>query len=175
LNVAEWRRVGGLVKAITGGGFDASQTRIRAYCGDRSGYDVTTGAEWGIFNLEGTDALPDTSEVSIVNDYVTGWLCTIGVLEALRRRSIEGGSWRVQTSLTRVSLWLLSLGIFDKDYMTRTKGSTDEHKFVDPDLFTAETPMGSYQGLGEQVYMMRTPGRFHTVVTPKGSAKAAWL
>jgi CoA-transferase family III len=141
----------------------------------RSGYDVTTGAEWGIFDLEGTDELPDTSEVSIVNDYVTGWLCTVGVLEALRRRSIEGGSWRVQTSLTRVSLWLLSLGIFDKDYMTRTKGSTDEHKFVDPDLFTAETPMGSYQGLGEQVYMMRTPGRFHTVVAPKGSAKAAWL
>jgi crotonobetainyl-CoA:carnitine CoA-transferase CaiB-like acyl-CoA transferase len=141
----------------------------------RSGYDVTTGAEWGIFNLEGTDEMPDTSQVKIVNDYVTGWLCAVGVLEALRRRSIEGGSYRVQTSLSRVSLWLLSLGIFDKDYMNKTRGSTDEHSFGDPDLFTAETVCGSYQGLGEQVYMMRTPGRYHTVLTPKGSSKPVWL
>ncbi len=141
----------------------------------RVGYDVTTGAEWGIFNLEGTDAAPRESQIKIVNDYVSGWLATVGILEALRRRSIEGGSYRVLVSLTRVSLWLLSLGIFDKDYVHRTIGSGDEHSFVDPDLFTAETPCGSYQGLTEQVYMMRTPGAYHTVVVPRGSSKPVWL
>ncbi len=141
----------------------------------RVGYDVTTGAEWGIFNLEGTDDRPEESQIKIVNDYVSGWLATVGILEALRRRSIEGGSYRVQVSLTRVSLWLLSLGIFDKNYMLKTIGSNDEHTFVDPDLFTAECPCGSYQGLTEQVYMMRTPGAYHTTVLPRGSSKPVWL
>jgi len=47
---------------------------------------------------------------------VVGWLGTVGVLEALRRRAIEGGSYRVVVSLTRTVLWLLSMGIFDKAY-----------------------------------------------------------
>src|SRR5260221_7053975 len=40
--------------------------------------------------------------------------------EALRRRSIEGGSYRVVVSLTRTVLWLLSMGIFDKAYAQET-------------------------------------------------------
>lgn len=142
---------------------------------NRVGYDVTTGAEWGLFNLEGSDDAPRESQIKIVNDYVSGWLATVGILEALRRRSSEGGSYRVLVSLTRVSLWLLSLGIFDKDYVNKMIGSSDEHTFVDPDLFTAETPCGSYQGLTEQVYMMRTPGAYHTTVVPRGSSKPVWL
>jgi glycine/D-amino acid oxidase-like deaminating enzyme len=58
----------------------------------------------------------------------------------------EGGSYRVVVSLTRTVLWLLS-GIFDKAYAKATAGSTDEHTYIAPDLFTAETPLGSYQGM----------------------------
>jgi hypothetical protein len=46
-------------------------------------YDVTTGAEWGIFNLEGSDDAPRESQIKIVNDYVSGWLATVGILESL--------------------------------------------------------------------------------------------
>ena len=35
-------------------------------------------------------------------------------------------------------------------------GSSDEHTYVAPDLFTAETPLGSYQGMTDQVVMSRT-------------------
>jgi hypothetical protein len=63
----------------------------------------------------------------------------------VRRRAIEGGSYRVVVSLTRTVLWLLSLGIFDKAYAKATAGSTEEHSYVAPDLFTAETPLGTYQ------------------------------
>jgi hypothetical protein len=72
-------------------------------------------------------------------------------MSALRRRAIEGGSYRVVVSLTRVTLWLLSLGIFDKKYAHATAGSSDEHTYVGPDLFTADTPLGLYQGVTEQV------------------------
>jgi len=106
---------------------------------------------------------------------VVGWLGTVGVLEALRRRSIEGGSYRVGVSLTRTVLWLLSMGIFDKAYAREAADSTDEHGYVAPDLFTAETPLGTYQGMTDQVVLSRTPGAFRTVLVPRGSSKPEWL
>jgi hypothetical protein len=72
-------------------------------------------------------------------------------------------------------LWLLSLGIFDKAYAQRVAGSTDEHALVAPDLFSAETPLGRYQGLTDQVVLSRTPGSFTTVLVPRGSSKPEWL
>jgi hypothetical protein len=81
----------------------------------------------------------------------------------------------VVVSLTRTVLWLLSLGIFDKAYANETAGSADEHALVAPDLFTAETPLGTYQGLTDQVVLSRTPGSFRTVLVPRGSSKPEWL
>ena len=54
--------------------------------------------------------------ITVVCDYIAGWLTTVGITTAFRRRAIEGGSYRVVVSLTRTTLWLLSLGIFDKKY-----------------------------------------------------------
>ena len=53
--------------------------------------------------------------------------------------------------------------------------SSDEHAYVAPDLFTAETPLGTYQGITDQVIMSRTPGSFSTVLVPRGSSKPEWL
>jgi crotonobetainyl-CoA:carnitine CoA-transferase CaiB-like acyl-CoA transferase len=106
---------------------------------------------------------------------VVGWLGTVGILAALRRRAIEGGSYRVVVSLTRTVLWLLSLGIFDKSYAKATAGSSEEHRYVEPDLFTAETPLGTYRGMTDQVVMSRTAGSFNTVLVPRGSSKPEWL
>jgi hypothetical protein len=78
-------------------------------------------------------------------------------------------------SLTRTVLWLLSLGIFDKEYAKATADSTDEHTYVAPDLFTAETPIGTYQGMTDQVLMSPTSGAFRTVMAPRGSSKPEWL
>jgi hypothetical protein len=82
---------------------------------------------------------------------------------------------RVTVSLTRTVLWLLSLGIFDKAYAKATAGSSDEHTYIAPDLFTAETPLGTYQGMTDQIVMPRTPGAFRTVLVPRGSSKPEWL
>jgi hypothetical protein len=56
-----------------------------------------------------------------------------------------------------------------------TAGSSEEHSDVAPDLFTAETPLGTYQGMTDQVRMSRTPGSFNTVLVPRGSSKPEWL
>jgi crotonobetainyl-CoA:carnitine CoA-transferase CaiB-like acyl-CoA transferase len=139
------------------------------------GFDEIGATVSGLFTIEGSPTRPKTPPIVPICDNVVAWLGTTGILAALRRRAIEGGSYRVVVSLTRTVLWLLSLGIFDKAYAKATAGSTDEHTYIAPDLFTAETPLGSYQGMTDQIVMSRTPGSFRTVLVPRGSSKPEWL
>src|SRR5215475_8783684 len=142
---------------------------------DRTGFDETGAAVAGVFCNEGTPTHPKSPPIIPICDNVVGWFGTVGVLAALRRRAVEGGSYRVTVSLTRTVLWLLSLGIFDKAYAQAAAGSSDAHAYIAPDLFTAETPLGTYQGLTDQMVMSRTPGSFRTVLVPRGSSKPEWL
>ena len=142
---------------------------------NRPGFDEIGATVAGLFAIEGSLTNPKQPPIVPICDNVVGWLGTVGVLAALRRRAVEGGSYRVVVSLTRTVLWQLALGIFDKAYAQATTGSTDEHKNVAPDVFTAETPLGTYQGLDEQVYLPKSPGSCRTVLVPRGSSKPEWL
>src|SRR6267154_1421118 len=142
---------------------------------NRPGFDEIGSAVSGLFTIEGSPTQPKQPPIVPIADNVVGWLGTTGILAALRRRAIEGGSYRVVVSLTRTVLWLLSLGIFDKTYAKATAGSSDEHTYIAPDLFTAETPLGTYQGMTDQIVLSRTPGAYRTVLVPRGSSKPEWL
>jgi crotonobetainyl-CoA:carnitine CoA-transferase CaiB-like acyl-CoA transferase len=142
---------------------------------NRPGFDEIGAAVSGVFTIEGTPTHPKSPPIVPICDNVVGWLGTVGILAALRRRAVEGGSYRVVVSLTRTVLWQLSLGIFDRAYAQETAGSTEEHRDIAPDLFTAETPLGTYQGMTDQVVMSRTPGAYRTVLVPHGSSKPEWL
>jgi crotonobetainyl-CoA:carnitine CoA-transferase CaiB-like acyl-CoA transferase len=142
---------------------------------NRVGFDESAGAVTGFNFIEGSDEEPRLSSVKVVNDYISGWLANIGALAALRRRAIEGGSYRVTVSLTRTCLWMLSLGLFDSAFARETAGSTDEHTYVPPELFQARTPLGHYQGVTEQVQMAKTPGEYSTILIPRGSSEPRWL
>lgn len=142
---------------------------------DRPGFDEVGAAVSGVFAIEGTLTKPSSPPIIPICDNAVGWLGTVGILAALRRRAVEGGSYRVTVSLTRSVLWLMSLGIFDKDYARATAGSSEEHANVAPELFTAETALGTYQGITDQVVMSRPLGSFRTVLVPQGSSKPEWL
>lgn len=142
---------------------------------DRAGFDQTAGAVSGVMTLEGTESAPRLPPVMVVNDNIVAWLATTGVVAALQQRAREGGSYRVHVSLTRVSLWLYSLGLFDKDYANAVAGTGREHVQPEPELFVADTPAGTYQGVTDQVKMSRTPGRYRTVLVPRGTSKPEWL
>ncbi|RYY93529.1 MAG: carnitine dehydratase [Comamonadaceae bacterium] len=119
---------------------------------DRPGFDQTAGCVTGVMTVEGTPAAPKLPSIMVVNDYLGAWLLTTGITAALMRRATEGGSWRVHVSLTRLSLWLYSLGLFDKAYAHATANSSghgDRHRYLDPEVFRADTPMGAYQGVNE--------------------------
>lgn len=142
---------------------------------DRLGFDQTAGSLVGMMHLEGDGDRPMLPPIMVVNDYIVSWLLTTGTLEALARRAAHGGSYRVHVSLTRAALWILSLGIFDREYAHATAGRGAEHRYLDPETFTAETPLGRYRGVTDQVRMSRTPGRYRTVLVPRGSCRPEWL
>jgi hypothetical protein len=39
-------------------------------------------------------------------------------------------------------------------------GTPGQHEYLDPETFTAATPLGEYQGVADQVAMSATPGRY---------------
>jgi crotonobetainyl-CoA:carnitine CoA-transferase CaiB-like acyl-CoA transferase len=79
-----------------------------------SGFDQTAGGASGVLALEGSVEEPKLPEIFVVNDFISYWVGMVGAIAALRRRAMEGGSYRVRVSLARVSLWLLQMGIFNK-------------------------------------------------------------
>src|ERR1700733_13970027 len=68
---------------------------------NRVGFDEIGAAVSGLFSIEGSPTQPKSPAIIPICDNVVGWLGTVGVLEALRRRATEGGSYRVVVSLTR--------------------------------------------------------------------------
>ncbi|MEV6607948.1 CoA transferase [Kutzneria sp. NPDC051319] len=141
----------------------------------RVGFDQTAGSLVGMMNLEGSDEGPKLPPILVVNDYIVSWLMATGAAEALARRAVEGGSYRVHVSLTRAALWILSMGVFDQAYAAETAGSVEQHRYLDPETFTVDTPLGAYQGVTEQVRMSRTPGRYAVPLVPRGASRPVWL
>jgi crotonobetainyl-CoA:carnitine CoA-transferase CaiB-like acyl-CoA transferase len=141
------------------------------------GFDQSAGSIVGMMNLEGGDGPPALPPILVVNDYIVSWLLTAGIVEALARRAVAGGSYRVHVSLTRAALWILSLGIFERSFAHATAEGAggEEHRYLDPELFTAQTPLGFYQGVTDQVRMSVTPGRYRFVLVPRGSSPPEWL
>ena len=57
---------------------------------NRPGFDEIGAAVSGVFCIEGTPTLPKSPVIVPVCDNVVGWLGTVGILEALRRRAKRG-------------------------------------------------------------------------------------
>ena len=145
---------------------------------NRVGFDQTAGALAGVMLAEGQDVngerVPGLPAVPVVNDYITAWFLELGILRALTLRARFGGSYKVTVSLTRVALWLQSLGTFDREYSADVAGREVGHELLAPNTFTAHTPLGLYQGVTEQVQMSRTPGYYTHPLMPRGSDRPAW-
>jgi crotonobetainyl-CoA:carnitine CoA-transferase CaiB-like acyl-CoA transferase len=142
---------------------------------DRIGYDQNAGGATGILTREGTMEKPELTEIFVVNDYAMSWLAAMAVMATIKRRAIEGGSYRIHISLARLSLWLIQLGIFDKDYAAEIGSTTGDHAYLDPEVFQADTPQGRYQGVTDQVHMSGSPGSYAFPLVPRGSSEARWL
>ncbi|MDR2236853.1 MAG: CoA transferase [Chryseobacterium sp.] len=148
---------------------------------ERVGFDVSAGALVGPYWLEslgGTYKKVDephvTPQIGIINDYMAAWLAVVGILQALKLRATEGGSYKVSVSLSRTVAWQLGMGIFDQKFAYDKANSDDEHSYILPDFIKEQTPMGFYQGVSEQVEMTRTPGKYKHLLDPLKSSQPKW-
>src|SRR5258708_8025248 len=91
---------------------------------NRPGFDEIGATVSGLFALEGSLSSPKQPPIVPICDNVVGWLGTVGVLAALRRRTVEGGSYKDVVSLTRTVLWQLALATFDRAYVHTTSRSS---------------------------------------------------
>jgi len=98
----------------------------------------------------------------------------MAVTATLKRRALEGGSYRIHISLARLSIWLLEMGIFDKTYAHQVGNSQGDHAYLSPEIFEADTPCGLYLGVTDQVKMSATPGFYKVPVVPRGSSRPEW-
>ena len=103
-----------------------------------------------------------------VNDYTTAYFAAYGVLEALRRRAVEGGSWHVQVSLTQTSMWFQNLGLIE--------GVGSETKLGDVTDFleTHDTPYGEMRHLAPSLHMSETEPYWAFGSRPLGSDSPEW-
>jgi CoA-transferase family III len=100
-------------------------------------------------------------------DHGTGYLLAFGVVDALRRRAIDGGSWRVRASLARTRHWLERLGRID---------ATD---IAEPDvpadlLLDLDTPTGPVTLVRPPGSLNETPPYWATPPVPLGHDEPTW-
>jgi hypothetical protein len=140
----------------------------RGPCARRAGWEQLAQSTTGIAWLEGGPETPRLLPAAAA-DYTTGYLAAYGALEALRRRTTEGGSWLVEVSLCRTAMWLRDLG------GGLDPGAASGLPAIAPLQVTTPTPWGALTHLAPVVRLSDVPVRWELPTTPLGHHPATWL
>lgn len=135
----------------------------------RPGWEQLAQTASGVALDEGTPEAPRLIAAA-ATDYTTGYLASLGVMTALKRRALEGGSYHVRASLCQTANWLYSFGLFD-----RTAALPEMNFGMATDYMTrSESGFGPLHHLTPILQMSQTPPRWEQVTVPLGSHGAAW-
>ena len=106
-------------------------------------------------------------------DYCTGYLMAFGAMVALARRSREGGSWLVRTSLAQIGKWIVELGEVPTAVLKDTPAefAADE---LEGWSSTSETPSGRLSHLKPVVQLSQTPPYWARPSVPLGYHPPVW-
>ena len=134
----------------------------------RPGWEQLSQTVTGICAGEGEPGRPRLLAAAAA-DYTTGYLAALGTMAALRRRSIEGGSWHVRASLCQTAMWIGSDG--------PSMDPSDAAGLPDltPWLVTEETAFGTLSHLTPVAQLSKTPGHWATPVVPLGTHEPRWV
>jgi crotonobetainyl-CoA:carnitine CoA-transferase CaiB-like acyl-CoA transferase len=102
-------------------------------------------------------------------DYTTGNLSALGILVALARRAVEGGSYHVRVSLSQTGMWIDSLGRSD----ALGAGIAPE-ELADMQI-QSETPFGRVTHLAPVLRLSETQPHWALPTVPLGTHEASWL
>ena len=146
---------------------DLSAWGRRGPWASRRGFDSLVQMATGLADSDGTAMSAPTPLPAQALDHATGWLTAFAVIAAIRRRSDEGGSWHVATSLAQTAHWLAGLS-------PASAGTVTE--MPPPDAYLSECPsqFGS-------LHYVRPPGHIDgmrvewlTPPRPQGADSPQW-
>jgi crotonobetainyl-CoA:carnitine CoA-transferase CaiB-like acyl-CoA transferase len=133
----------------------------------RPGWEQLAQATTGVTVIQGEECPAITP--AAMNDYTTGYFGALGVMIALRRRAVEGGSWLVRVSLSQTSMWFLRLG-HDLD-RARASGHGDVASLMQQ----CDTPYGRMRRLRPALRMSETQPHWSIPSVPLGSGALSWI
>jgi len=137
----------------------------------RPGFDQNAQVATGFAATEGGDGKPRFSPVFYLNDFLTGYLASAGVMRALELRAKEGGSYHVKVSLARTAMWVQDLGYIDQSAYKNCPESDN----YPPRLRTVETVCGEITELSPAVSFSYMPRVALDNVQPFGADKPVFL
>lgn len=138
---------------------------------DFRGYDTVVQSATGMA-YQGRATPPRLLPVSAI-DYVSGYILAYGAMVALARRSKEGGSWMVRTSLEEVGRWIVELGMYPPSEIENLNPEFSESELADWVAVT-ETPKGRLTHLSPIVQLSNTPAFWERPPVPLGFHRPTW-
>ena len=135
----------------------------------RRGFDSLVQTATG-FNLAeaaaANSAEPKALPMQIL-DYATGHLMAFAAITAVRRQTLEGGSWHVNVSLAQTGHWLRSLG-------RMANGFSIERPQATPYIETATSGFGELAAVAHSAKFSRTPMLWARPSMPPGTHPPEW-
>lgn len=138
---------------------------------NRPGFDQNAQVASGFAVKEGErQGKPKFSPVFYLNDFLTAYLASSGVMSALLQRASQGGSYHVKVSLARSAMWVQDLGCFaEQEYIDKPE------KDIYPCLLQENpSPFGTIKELACAVAFERSPLTEIIPVRPFGADPACF-
>lgn len=136
----------------------------------KHGYDSLVQCATGIVSEQSTGEKPTHLPAQAL-DYIGGYLAAAGALAALKRRTLEGGSYLVRVSLAQTAHWLKSLERVAYDPQLVKAPTTSEISHL---LAKTPSPFGELEHLLPVLKLSETPAYWDKPPMPLGTHKAQW-
>lgn len=134
---------------------------------ERPGWEQLAQTVTGMAQVHGGAATPEL-QPGAVTDYTTGFLAAYGAMIALRRRAVEGGSWRVRVSLSQTGVWVRGLGL--RETPSRSMSSEEIIGYCERN----DSGYGFVTHLRPAVRMSATQPRWDEPTRPLGVDPPTW-
>jgi crotonobetainyl-CoA:carnitine CoA-transferase CaiB-like acyl-CoA transferase len=138
----------------------------------RGGYDPVGSVTSGLAVEEGSFEAPALAPTGTLNDYLTAYLAAAGALGGLVRRAREGGSYAIDVSLTRSSMFVMELGMLD------ARPKPEQVFGLEPlqsDMRTVSTPLGDVTHPAPITDYSETKAYWERPCGYVGADKPVWL
>lgn len=133
----------------------------------RPGWEQLAQTVTGIAVTQGSPDAPVLIPAALC-DYTTGYLAAWGVMAALARRAVEGGSWHIRASLCQTAMWVERAGATHD--RSRASGLGD----VAPFMTETNTPWGRLAHLRPVAAMSETHPHWAHPTVPLGHDAPSW-